>query len=397
MATAGSIVDSKALAVIAKWNGDKDSFKVWQFDILAYVGQHCPALREKMLQIPLNSNPVDVALLSADETKLNAQLFYAFTLVTEGAAKVTLMNCPYGNGLEFYRQVASMVQPVTKAHQRTTLLSLAEAKDLPASYRERVAQWETRITEYNRRADVDAEFPEDLKIATYQAKIAPERVREHLLLNESRLSTYKLMRDEVESVMLARDAQAPDDDSAMVIGSYEEKGEVLGALSERPGKGKSKGKKGKDKKGNKGGGRGDEGKENRDGPDLEDSGRPAKKHKAQDAEAWDAKAWAAEAWDAKDEEDNAEGRGSSNYSWTSGPPSKSTWKGKGWNIKGTSWKGSSWTGKGWNTGPRWSNQARRYKSGVRLKYGRPGCDRFIPARSWTLCCCCAESFMNRDQ
>ena len=94
MATAGSIVDSKALAMIAKWNGDKDSFKVWQFDILAYVGQHCPALREKMLQIPLNSNPVDVALLSADETKLNAQLFYAFTLVTEGAAKVTLMNCP---------------------------------------------------------------------------------------------------------------------------------------------------------------------------------------------------------------------------------------------------------------------------------------------------------------
>ena len=258
---ATSIVDSKALAMIAKWNGDKDSFKVWQFDILAYVGQHCPALREKMLQIPLNSNPVDVALLSADETKLNAQLFYAFTLVTEGAAKVTLMNCPYGNGLEFYRQVARMVQPVTKAHQRTTLLSLAEAKDLPASYRERVAQWETRITEYNRRADVDAEFPEDLKIATYQAKIAPESVREHLLLNESRLSTYKLMRDEVESVMLARDAQAPDDDSAMVIGSYEEKGEVLGALSERPGKGKSKGKKGKDKKGNKGGGRGDEGKD----------------------------------------------------------------------------------------------------------------------------------------
>ena len=55
-----------------------------------------------------------------------------------------------------------------------------------------------------------------LKIATFQHRIAPPMIREHLVLNAVRFPAYQQLKDEVERVVAAETAAGGD---AMVVGA----------------------------------------------------------------------------------------------------------------------------------------------------------------------------------
>ena len=72
-----------------------------------------------------------------------------------------------------------------------------------------------------------------MKIAVVQRGIDDDDLRRHLLMHAARLSTYPLVREEITSIIMARDTL---------------RGPALMAVSPvHKGKGKGKGKKGKEK------------------------------------------------------------------------------------------------------------------------------------------------------
>ena len=89
-----------------------------------------------------------------------------------------------------------------------------------------------------------------MKIAVVQTGIGDEDLRRHVLMHASRLSTYPLVREEIRSIIMARETlndPTPMDVSAVYKGK---KGKEKGKGKGKKGKGKSKGKsddKGKEK------------------------------------------------------------------------------------------------------------------------------------------------------
>ena len=84
-----------------------------------------------------------------------------------------------------------------------------------------------------------------VKIAVAQKGLEDDDLRRHLLMHASRLSTYPLGREEIRSIIMARDTLSGP--ARMDIGAIH-KGKGKGKSKEKKGKGKSKGKgKNKDK------------------------------------------------------------------------------------------------------------------------------------------------------
>ena len=66
------------------------------------------------------------------------------------------------------------------------------------SYRKKIRQWEKIYSEYRRRSQKQEVIDEEILIGVVQAKIVPDRVREHLLLNCTRFDTLRKMKDEID-------------------------------------------------------------------------------------------------------------------------------------------------------------------------------------------------------
>ena len=133
--------------------------------------------------------------------------------------------------------------------------------NLTGTWRAKVAQWERLVKDYESQAV--APVGEEIKKAVFEKHICPDDFRDHLCLNDARLTTYDKMKDEVAGVLLARQGRSvgPGDSSgptAMNIGWIGWTGKGKGDKGE-------KGKKGKGKRDRKD--KSAEGKGKRDGKD----------------------------------------------------------------------------------------------------------------------------------
>ena len=174
-----NIIDSKAISSIDKWSGDRNDWKRFNFVLMSYIGRHSDDLRQHLESLAVEDRAIEQSSLAPEMQLFSAQLHYIFTMVTKDTALDTLMNCPIGNGLEFYRMSVRDCNPMSKGHQRGQLLALIDAREFVGirEYKQRLTKWEHSILEYDKRAEVDKEFSDELKMATYQAKIAPDDVR----------------------------------------------------------------------------------------------------------------------------------------------------------------------------------------------------------------------------
>ena len=84
-----------------------------------------------------------------------------------------------------------------------------------ADYFTKLSIWEKRIREYNRIVEVGGEVVESVKVATYQASICPEDLRDNLSLNADKFATYESMRTEVERILVTRTGSTTSQTAAL--------------------------------------------------------------------------------------------------------------------------------------------------------------------------------------
>ena len=114
------------------------------------------------------------------------------------------------------------------------------------SYRKKIRQWEKIYSEYKRRSQKTID--EEILIGVVQAKIVPDRVREHLLLNCTRFDTLQKMKDEIDRYLVETEGVDSKDMDITFLGK-DRKGK------KGKGTGKNGGKKGSDQQHAKGGGK----------------------------------------------------------------------------------------------------------------------------------------------
>ena len=109
-------------------------------------------------------------------------------------------------------------------------------------------EFDVKIRRYERSCD--EVLSDRVKIAVVQKGIEDEDLRRHVLMHASRFSTYPLVREEIRSIIMARETlngPTPMDVSAVYKGK---KGKEKGKGKGKKGKGKNKGRsddKGKEK------------------------------------------------------------------------------------------------------------------------------------------------------
>ena len=141
-----------------------------------------------------------------------------------------------GEGLLSWRRLVAEYEPAT-AGRETSLLLEVLAQTFKGDVRGSLDEFEVKIRRYERSCN--EVLSDRVKIAVVQKGIEDEDLRRHVLMHASRLSTYPLVREEIRSIIMARETlngPTPMDVSAIYKG--------------KKGKGKSKGKndgKGKEK------------------------------------------------------------------------------------------------------------------------------------------------------
>ena len=102
-------------------------------------------------------------------------------------------------------------EPRGPGQSRTKLIQILQPIDIVrenATYRTRLEKWEKRVKDYVRAGQ--AMPGEDVRMGVVQNFLAPDELKHHLLVNASKLNTYKELIGEIESYLEAKEgAEAP--------------------------------------------------------------------------------------------------------------------------------------------------------------------------------------------
>ncbi|CAK0875118.1 unnamed protein product [Prorocentrum cordatum] len=272
------LVDTKGIGKPSVFDGSEVKYREWAAKFESFVvgvfGEQFRAVLEWSVE---RQDSIDRGLWQAafgphSEGEIDhidemvAQLHTAIQQLVTGEPFDITQNVDKGNGLECWRRLARRFDPSTGGRKRNLLkqvLSPGRCKlDELAGALER---WEEAVKRYESRRDDDGNrerLSDSVRMSALES-LLPAELEEHVLLNQSRLNTYELLRREIASYLEARtgarlrDApvltKAQRDPNAMDIGALVRAYQCGKAGKDKGGKGKTGTGKGKDDKVKKGG------------------------------------------------------------------------------------------------------------------------------------------------
>ena len=139
--------------------------------------------------------------------ELNAQLFVALVSLTEDDAKTIVKNSEKASGLDAWRRLWNEYDPNNPVANFRMLRKITHPPTCTelSVLRGAIESWETRYKEYKERT---GETLGDAHERSALMSLCPDVLQEHLDYHTSRLTTYKLLRDEITQFLDARQARS---------------------------------------------------------------------------------------------------------------------------------------------------------------------------------------------
>lgn len=184
-----------------KFNGKQEQWSDWSFVFKAYCGAISPTLSTLMDAAQIQTDPISLVSMSAEQKEMAEELYYILILLAESGALKMLKNCERRNGFEAWRLWTQEWEPKTSQRFAGLLTELLFGKfgpDTMASLQE----WEGQIKTYEDQTKYN--IPDYIKSGVLMGKITDDTLLTHLYLNQSRLSDYKTLRHEIVSFLQAR-------------------------------------------------------------------------------------------------------------------------------------------------------------------------------------------------
>ena len=232
------VFDTKLAKGPQTYDGTRKQWRHWHNKLLGYIAGVNGDLLSAMKLAAVNIEAIVHDGMTAEHVRLSNTLYGLLNGLLEGEAYDMFLNTPPGHGYEAWRKLCRFHMPESKGHARSKLMRILEPTDIKGHFMHRMDTWEQRVREY---ASEGHDPPaEEIKVAILHHYLAPEEVRQHLLLSAARLSTYSTMKVEITLWVIANEGEQS---TPMDVGAID-----------YPGKG-GKGKKGggKDSKGKKSG------------------------------------------------------------------------------------------------------------------------------------------------
>ena len=233
------VVDTRLLGKPKSFDGSTDSWRQFKFTFLGYAGAVDSRLKQAMIESEvLPEASITNSALPARDQRVSTQLYYMLVLLLEGSAQRLLEHAGDGEGLLSWRRLVAEYEPAT-AGRETSLLLEVLAQTFKGDVRGSLDEFEVKIRRYERSCN--EVLSDRVKIAVVQKGIEDEDLRRHVLMHASRLSTYPLVREEIRSIIMARETlngPTPMDVSAI----------YKGKKGKEKGKGRAKGEQGQERR-----------------------------------------------------------------------------------------------------------------------------------------------------
>ena len=222
------VVDTRLLGKPKSFDRTTDNWRQFKFTFLGYAGAVDWRLKQAMIESEvLQETAITNTALPARDQRVSTQLCHMLVLLLEGSAQRLLERVGGGEGLLSWRRLVAEYEPAT-AGRETSLLLEVLTQTFECDVRGSLDEFEVKVRRYERTCG--EVLSDRAKTTVVQKVIEDDDFRRHLLMHAACLSTYRLVREEIRSTIMARDTlngPAPMDVSAVY-------------------KGKGKGKRGKD-------------------------------------------------------------------------------------------------------------------------------------------------------
>ena len=206
MAEPQLILDTKVISKPKSWDGSKEEWRRWSFQLRNYCQVLSPNMGRWMEMSERVAEPIRNEDLAADQQRASLQLHSILALLLKGSALDALMSVPAGQGFEAWRRLNADNEPRAIGHRRGLLLKLLQPTHLEGSFIQKCQKWEREYLDC--RALGGSELNEEVKMSVLQAVLCPRNLQEHLTFTAERYNTWELMRDEIHRVIVSKDGIA---------------------------------------------------------------------------------------------------------------------------------------------------------------------------------------------
>jgi hypothetical protein len=187
------LVDTKGLVRLERYYGEKEKFQAWKWELYVAVRAMDPPLASMLKHVENNFN-VEFGLnrLNEDERKKASDVFTILALLCKGEAAQFIMNSEEGNGFMAWRDLcrAKMIRSST-----ALIKKLMEPEFKSADPRVNLKTWQKEAQSYFDKTGETV--PEAIRRTVYVNKVSPLELRQHLIMNQSRLLTSADIEDEI--------------------------------------------------------------------------------------------------------------------------------------------------------------------------------------------------------
>ena len=189
------LIDTKILLQVTPYHGDKASFLGWKWSFLIAVRAISKPPYEGLKKIENNmKQDFRNSRLSNEDLQLSDQAYTLLALLCKDEACACVRSAEDGNGYQAWLALLRARKPRSATNLLKQLLEPTFTSPDP---RINLRQWNKNAQEYSTRTG--ERVSDGIRTAVYMNQIAPQHMRQHLMLNQARLSTAEDVAQEIEN------------------------------------------------------------------------------------------------------------------------------------------------------------------------------------------------------
>ena len=236
------VVDTRVIGKPDQFDGDPMKYADWSFKLKSNLGAVDQRYQEELTKTESSPTPRLNANLGSEESALSTQMYYILVMTTAGAALDKCHNAGVNEGFEAWRQFVMECEPKLRTRYVGLLMNVLGNRfrdDIPT----KLAAFERTVHDYENQSIKTLD--DDIKIGVTMLGMEDMRVKEHLIRNSVRITSWNQMREEI--LEITRTQQYIDSQPMPMQLGANPKSKGKGKESKGKGKGKGKDIKGKGK------------------------------------------------------------------------------------------------------------------------------------------------------
>ena len=188
------VVDTRVIGKPDQFDGDPMKYADWSFKLRSYLGAVDQRYQEELMRTESSTTPRLNANLGNEESALSTQMYYILVMTTAGAALDKCHNAGVNEGFEAWRQFVMEWEPKLRTRYVGLLMNVLGYRfrdDIPT----KLAAFERTIHDYENQSTKTVD--DDIKIGVTMLGMEDMRVKEHLIRNSVRITSWNQMREEI--------------------------------------------------------------------------------------------------------------------------------------------------------------------------------------------------------